>query len=61
MQNSNHWRFFGLIYFNPQDSRIFVTKKIEWMGVTLNFGNPKTYPVLFAIVLFFGFIVYRCK
>ena len=58
MENSN-WKFFGLIYYNPQDTRIFVPKRIEWMGITLNFGNPKSYIALALMVLFFGFVTYH--
>lgn len=57
MAKFNYWRFFGLLYYNPNDERVFVPKKIEWMGVTLNFGNPKTYFVILIMILFFGFIL----
>jgi uncharacterized membrane protein len=47
----------GIFYFNPQDSRIFLSKKIPIMGFTLNFANPYSYLILIlllATILFFG-------
>jgi uncharacterized membrane protein len=32
------WRMF---YYIKEDKRLFVAKKVEWMGTTLNFANPK--------------------
>jgi uncharacterized membrane protein len=45
----------GIFYFNPRDSRIFLPKRIPIMGFTLNFANPYSYLVLIillAIILF---------
>ena len=46
------WYKWGLFYSNREDSRIFVPKRNPWMGWTLNFGNPYSYIVIAAIVLF---------
>jgi uncharacterized membrane protein len=35
----NYWKW-GVFYFNPNDSRIIVPKRIEWLGWTLNFAQP---------------------
>ena len=35
----NYWKW-GVFYFNPNDPRIFVPKRIEWLGWTLNFAQP---------------------
>ena len=40
----------GIIYYNPDDPRIIVPKKIEWLGWTLNFGRPISV-IIVAIVL----------
>ena len=40
----------GIIYFNPQDSRVFVPKKIPWAGITINFANPLSYLILFLLI-----------
>jgi len=47
-KNSDGWK--GVIYFNRQDSRLMVPKRIPGMGWTLNFGNPYTYVLIIAIV-----------
>ena len=59
-EDSNHWKF-GFFYFNPNDKRIFVPKRIESMGITLNFANPKAYFALLIMIAFFGFIIFRIE
>ena len=54
----NNWKIFYLFYFNKNDNRIFVSKYRSWMGITVNFANPKSYLALAAIILFFGFITF---
>ena len=42
--------YYGIIYWNPDDKRIFVKKR--WgIGWTINFGNPVGVLVLVAIVV----------
>jgi uncharacterized membrane protein len=42
MQNDdNNWKW-GLLYFNPDDPRILVPKRNQYLGLTLNFGNRRT-------------------
>jgi uncharacterized membrane protein len=48
----------GMFYYNKKDSRIFVPKRIQWMGITVNFANQKTYLFLLGALLFFCFIVF---
>lgn len=59
-KNPNRWKW-NLFYFNKEDELIFVPKKIDWMGITLNFGNPKTYLALVLILCFFGFILFMIE
>jgi uncharacterized membrane protein len=47
----NNWSFIGC-YYNKEDNRIFVPKRIKWMGITLNFANSKSYFALVLILLF---------
>jgi uncharacterized membrane protein len=54
--NPNNWKFGGFIYFNKEDKRLFVTKKVEWMGTTLNFANPKWILFMIGFILFFVFV-----
>ncbi len=35
-----NWKW-GSIYYNPEDPRGWVSKRIEWMGWTVNFANKK--------------------
>lgn len=52
--NSNYWKF-GIFYFNAQDSRVFVPKRLKMLGWTLNFANWKSWLVIliFCALLFF--------
>jgi uncharacterized membrane protein len=42
----------GIFYFNPQDSRILVPRRIHWMGWTLNFASPYSYLIILGIIVF---------
>lgn len=44
------WKL-GLIYFNPNDSALWVEKRFG-VGWTLNFANPRSWMVMGAILLF---------
>lgn len=48
---SNDWKW-GIFDFNPSDPRIFVPKRIESLGRTLNFARPGYSIFLLAIILF---------
>jgi uncharacterized membrane protein len=37
---------FGILYFNKEDRRIIVPKRIGFLGWTLNFANPIVYVIL---------------
>jgi uncharacterized membrane protein len=52
-KNPEHYKW-GLFYFNPNDTRIFVPKRAQWMGWTLNFANLWSYVILAGIV---GFVI----
>jgi uncharacterized membrane protein len=56
-KDPKNWKL-SCIYYNKHDKRIFVPKRIPWMGITLNFAHTKSYITLIAIILFFGFITY---
>lgn len=49
--NLNCWKW-GIFYFNPGDSRIFVPKRIASLGWTLNFARPGSLLLLAGILLF---------
>jgi uncharacterized membrane protein len=39
-------RKFGILYFNKEDRRIIVPKRINILGWTLNLANPIVYVIL---------------
>jgi uncharacterized membrane protein len=50
----NDWKW-GVFYFNPNDRRIFVPKRIEWLGWTLNFAQPVSIIIIggiFFLIIF---------
>jgi uncharacterized membrane protein len=55
-KDTNNWKF-GMFYFNKEDKRLFVSKKIEWMGTTINFANPKSFWFVITMILFFSLVV----
>jgi len=44
----NDWKW-GVFYFNPNDPRIVVPKRIEWLGWTLNFAQPVSIIIIGGI------------
>jgi uncharacterized membrane protein len=61
-ETSDRWKndpdnwIWGIFYYNKHDPRIFPPKKIEWMGFTINFANPKSVFALIAALAFFATI-----
>jgi uncharacterized membrane protein len=47
-KNPEHYKW-GIFYYNPDDSRIIVPKRSQWMGWTLNFANLWSYVILAGI------------
>ena len=47
-KDPNNWKLGG-IYYNKDDKRILLPKRIKWMGWTVNFANTKS--VLFFIII----------
>jgi uncharacterized membrane protein len=47
--NPDHYRW-GIFYYNPDDTRIILPKRAQWMGWTLNFANLWSYVILAAII-----------
>ena len=45
---SKYWKL-GIFYFNSEDKRIFIPKRITAFGLTLNFGNP--FSIIFILLL----------
>ena len=56
-KDPKNWKF-GVFYFNKEDKRIFPPKRIDWMGFTVNFANPKSILAFLIMMAFFSFVVY---
>ena len=58
VQNETDYWVWGIFYFNPDDSRIIVPKRIDWLGWTLNYAQPIsviiTGGILFFIIISIG-------
>ncbi len=55
-QDPNNWKW-GVFYFNKDDRRIFPPKKNKYMGWTVNFANPMSILMLFAIIILIRIVV----
>jgi uncharacterized membrane protein len=56
-KDPNNW-ILGIFYYNKTDKRIFPPKKIEAMGITTNFANPKSILALLVALAFFGMVIF---
>lgn len=45
-----NWKW-GSIYYNPEDPRGWVSKRIEWMGWTVNFANKKGIRIFVTLTI----------
>lgn len=50
LDDDSKW-IFGMIYFNPSDSSLFVEKR-HGIGQTINFGRPASWIFIVAIIVF---------
>jgi uncharacterized membrane protein len=51
-KDPNNWKW-GMFYFNKEDHRILPPKRIEWMGWTVNFANPRSVIAFLIAIAFF--------
>ena len=56
-QDNKNYKFW-VFYYNPNDERVFVPKKIASLGITLNFAKKESYLFLVGAGLFFGFVTF---
>jgi uncharacterized membrane protein len=56
-RDPNNWKW-GIFYFNPNDERLFVPKKIPAFGATLNFANPRSYILFIPLMFFILFVIF---
>lgn len=55
---NNDYRIWGIFYYNPDDQRIIVPKRIPWLGWTLNFARPSSiiFIAIIIMILILGMI-----
>jgi uncharacterized membrane protein len=58
--NPEHYKW-GIFYFNPDDKRIILPKRNQWMGWTLNFANLWTYVIFGAFIIIAILVGYYTK
>lgn len=56
-KDPNNW-ICGIFYYNKEDDRIFVSKKVEWMGITINFANKNAKWACIIAFLFFSTVLF---
>jgi uncharacterized membrane protein len=49
-KDPKNW-YLGCFYYNPKDKRLMPPKRIEWMGLTINFANPYSVLLLLPLVI----------
>lgn len=47
----------GIFYYDKEDKRIFPSKRIPWMGWTINFTNPYSYLILLGFFVWLFIIL----
>lgn len=47
--NPANWKF-GVFYYNKEDKRLVLPKRVKWMGWTLNFARPVSYISILVLV-----------
>lgn len=48
--NNDYW-YGGIFYYNPNDKRVIIPKRIAWLGWTLNFARPSSIIIIALIVM----------
>jgi len=46
----SNWKW-GIFYYNKKDRRVFLSKRLSFLGFTMNFANPNTLLVLIGFML----------
>ncbi|MBW6460385.1 MAG: hypothetical protein K0B08_07400 [Bacteroidales bacterium] len=56
----NHYKW-GIFYYNPDDTRTILPKRIKWAGWTLNFASPFTYMIILGFIIVVVLLEYFFK
>jgi uncharacterized membrane protein len=49
---------FGIFYYNPDDKRLWVPKRIKWTGWLLNMGHRYAWLAVIGLLLLMVLLVY---
>lgn len=55
-KDPNNWKM-GLFYYNPEDERLFPPKRIQWMGMTINWANPTSVITMVLILVLAALVI----
>jgi uncharacterized membrane protein len=53
--NSENYKW-GFLFYDPEDPRVIVPKRLKYFGWSLNFANPWTYVIIFGYILLMVFM-----
>ncbi|WP_316829196.1 DUF5808 domain-containing protein [Pedobacter aquatilis] len=56
--NPENWKW-GIFYFNKNDSRFILRKRVEVLGWTFNFAHPVSYILVALIFAYAAYKIYR--
>ena len=48
---------YGIFYYNAQDPRTILPKRLKAMGYQLNFAKPLSYLIVIAFIVFATYLV----
>jgi uncharacterized membrane protein len=55
--DSKNWKYI-FFYYNPEDSRLMVSKRSEWAGITFNYAHKMAWFWTIFIFLFVSLLIY---
>ncbi len=61
MSEEDKYYKFYFFYYNPDDPRLFVPKRLQWTGWTLNFANPVSWLFIAAVLMIIGILPFLLK
>jgi uncharacterized membrane protein len=56
MSQTSPWRF-GVFYYDRDNERLMVPKRLPSLGWTINFGHPRAWWVLVAAIVVIAFVI----
>lgn len=57
-ENPENWKW-GVFYFNKNDSRLIVPKRVKSLGWTFNFAHPISWIVIGLILAFIVYTLFQ--